>query len=121
MNWNRIILLTEPFVPEILRNLELIVRIFVAMILGMLIGNERKNRMKSAGMRTHALVALGSALVMVVSKYGFADSIQGGGAETQRNSSTGIPHCPVVAIGATGHPSCAPSNPWQPLICPPFV
>ena len=79
MNWNRIILLTEPFVPEILRNLELIMRIFVAMILGMLIGNERKNRMKSAGMRTHALVALGSALVMVVSKYGFADSVQGGG------------------------------------------
>ena len=33
----------------------------------------RKNRNKSAGIRTHAIVAMGSALMMVVSKYGFAD------------------------------------------------
>ena len=68
MNWNQILTFMEPFVPDLLQNLEYILRIFIAMILGMLIGNERKNRMKSAGMRTHALVALGSALMMVVSK-----------------------------------------------------
>ena len=52
---------------------ELLLRIAIACILGIFIGNERKNRNKSAGVRTHAIVAMGSALMMVVSKYGFAD------------------------------------------------
>ena len=51
----------------------LMIRVGLACILGWLIGNERKNRNKSAGTRTHAIVALGSALAMVVSKYGFMD------------------------------------------------
>lgn len=74
----------------LLRNSELLLRIFVAMILGMLIGNERKNRMKSAGMRTHALVALGSALMMVVSKYGFGDTVQGDGARLAAQVVSGV-------------------------------
>lgn len=48
-------------------------RIVVAGFLGYLIGYERKNRYKEAGMRTHAIVAMGAALMMVVSKYGFRD------------------------------------------------
>lgn len=52
---------------------ELLLRIALACVLGILIGNERKNRNKSAGVRTHAIVAMGSALMMVVSKYGFVD------------------------------------------------
>lgn len=48
-------------------------RIVVAGFLGYLIGYERKNRYKGAGMRTHAIVAMGAALMMVVSKYGFKD------------------------------------------------
>ena len=48
-------------------------RIFVAACLRLLIGSERKNRNKSAGIRTHVIVALGAALIMVVSKYGFMD------------------------------------------------
>ncbi|MEY8352982.1 MgtC/SapB family protein [Lachnospiraceae bacterium 54-53] len=51
----------------------LFLRIIVAGFLGYLIGYERKNRYKGAGMRTHAIVAMGSALMMVVSKYGFQD------------------------------------------------
>ena len=90
MNWNQILTFMEPFVPDLLQNLEYILRIFIAMILGMLIGNERKNRMKSAGMRTHALVALGSALMMVVSKYGFADSVQGDGARLAAQVVSGV-------------------------------
>ena len=70
--------------------MELLLRIFVAMILGMLIGNERKNRMKSAGMRTHALVALGAALMMVVSKYGFSDTVQGDGARLAAQVVSGV-------------------------------
>lgn len=52
---------------------ELILRLIVAGILGIFIGFERKNRNKMAGVRTHAIVAFGAALMMVVSKYGFAD------------------------------------------------
>lgn len=41
-----------------------------------MIGYERKNRNKEAGIRTHAIVAIGAAMLMIVSKYGFADSIR---------------------------------------------
>ena len=51
--------------------LEFIVRIFVASLLGGAIGLEREYRDKAAGFRTHFLVALGSALFMVISAYGF--------------------------------------------------
>lgn len=51
----------------------LFIRIVVAGVFGYLIGYERKNRYKGAGMRTHAIVAMGAALMMVVSKYGFRD------------------------------------------------
>lgn len=50
-----------------------VLRILVAGLLGAAIGFERKNRNKMAGVRTHAIVALGAALMMVVSKYGFSD------------------------------------------------
>ena len=59
--------------PELWIQVEYLVRIFVAACLGLLIGSERKNRNKSAGIRTHVIVALGAALIMVVSKYGFMD------------------------------------------------
>ena len=48
-------------------------RIFVAGVMGILIGLEREYRAKEAGYRTHFLVALGSALMMIVSQYGFED------------------------------------------------
>ena len=51
--------------------LEFIIRIFVAALLGGAIGLEREYRAKEAGFRTHFLVALGSALFMIVSAYGF--------------------------------------------------
>ncbi len=60
---------------------EFILRIFVAALLGGLIGLEREYRAKEAGFRTHFLVALGSALFMIVSAYGFADvPMRGDGA-----------------------------------------
>ena len=54
---------------------EFILRIFCAAILGGLIGLEREYRAKEAGFRTHFLVALGSALFMIVSAYGFSDAM----------------------------------------------
>ncbi len=53
--------------------IELLIRIFVAGICGAVIGYERKSRLKEAGIRTHFIVALASALMMVISKYGFFD------------------------------------------------
>lgn len=54
-------------------NLEIILRLGVATLLGCLIGLERERRIWAAGMRTHMLVGVGSALFMVVSLFGFAD------------------------------------------------
>ena len=50
---------------------EFIFRVFTAAILGGVIGFEREYRAKEAGLRTHFLVAMGSALFMIVSQYGF--------------------------------------------------
>lgn len=58
---------------EIYWQLELLVRLLSACVLGLSIGFERKNRNKIAGVRTHAIVAFGAALMMVISKYGFED------------------------------------------------
>ncbi len=48
--------------------------ILLAGILGFLIGLERKFRSKEAGIRTHTIVCVASALFMVVSKYAFGDN-----------------------------------------------
>ncbi len=47
--------------------LEIALRLFVALLLGMIIGTERVWAHKTAGMRTYALVSMGSALFVVVS------------------------------------------------------
>ena len=54
---------------------DFILRLFVAGILGAVVGLDREYRAKEAGYRTHFLVSLGSALIMVVSQYGFQDVI----------------------------------------------
>ena len=45
----------------------------LAFVLSALIGLEREIRQKSAGLRTYMLVGVSSALIMLVSKYGFTD------------------------------------------------
>jgi putative Mg2+ transporter-C (MgtC) family protein len=50
---------------------EFILRLFAAAIMGGVIGMERGYRAKEAGFRTHFLVALGSAIFMILSQYGF--------------------------------------------------
>ncbi|MBR1630892.1 MAG: MgtC/SapB family protein [Paludibacteraceae bacterium] len=56
-----------------MNTLNLILRIVLATGCGALIGIDREYRTKAAGFRTHVLVALGSALFMVVSMYGFEE------------------------------------------------
>ena len=53
-----------------------LINILLAVLLGFAIGYERKLRYKEAGIRTHTIVCAGSALIMVVSKYGFADIME---------------------------------------------
>ena len=50
-----------------------LLRIVLSLMLGFMIGFERKMRFKEAGIRTHTIVCAGAALMMVVSKDGFAD------------------------------------------------
>lgn len=49
----------------------LLLRLCVAGLCGTIVGLDREYRVKDAGFRTHFLVALGSALMMIVSQYGF--------------------------------------------------
>ncbi len=67
-----------------------------AVICGAAIGVERTLRQKEAGIRTHIIVCLGSALIMIVSKYGFfdlmslSDSVKLDGARLAAQVVTGI-------------------------------
>lgn len=54
---------------------EIIWRLAIAAILGGAVGLERERLEWVAGLRTHMLVCLGSALVMLVSAYGFSESL----------------------------------------------
>ncbi len=52
---------------------EMLLRIIIAVLCGALIGYERTNRGKGAGIRTHSIVAVASCLMMIISQYGFED------------------------------------------------
>ncbi len=54
-----------------------VLRIFVAAVCGFAVGYERKTRSKEAGVRTHTIVAMSAALIMIISKYGFSDKPDG--------------------------------------------
>ena len=71
------------FIPE----MGYLLRIFLALFLGSCIGLERKLRYKEAGMRTHAIVTGGAALIVIVSKYGFESA---DGARVAAQIVTGI-------------------------------
>jgi putative Mg2+ transporter-C (MgtC) family protein len=52
---------------------EIILRLLAAAVLGGLVGLERERLEWAAGLRTHMLVCVGAALMMIVSAFGFAD------------------------------------------------
>jgi putative Mg2+ transporter-C (MgtC) family protein len=53
------------------QNIELILRILLAAIMGAAIGAQREWIGKSAGLRTLAIISLGAALFAIISDYGF--------------------------------------------------
>lgn len=56
--------------------LDILWRLALALALSSAIGLERELRQKAAGLRTYTLVGLGSALFMLISKYGFFDVLE---------------------------------------------
>lgn len=64
------------FDNEIGQDIILIIRMLISCILGIAIGFERNNRAKEAGVRTHCIVACASAMMMIISKYGFEDLLE---------------------------------------------
>ncbi len=52
-----------------------LIRVLVALLCGVVMGLERERLERAAGLRTHALVAVSSCLVMIVSIHGFGDAL----------------------------------------------
>lgn len=87
------------------RYLEFFLRIILASVCGAIIGFERSKRFKEAGIRTLCIVACVSALLMIISKYGFADLLDASGAAiyaTNRPDPARIAAQVVSGIGFIG-------------------
>ncbi|KZK37653.1 MgtC/SapB family protein [Lactococcus taiwanensis] len=70
----------------LLTQVDWLIRLIIAGICGYAIGYERNSRSKNAGIRTHLIVSLSAALMIIVSKYGFMDiiNLQGVGLDPSR-------------------------------------
>lgn len=79
-------------------DLQMFVRLLIAVILGALIGYERERSGKAAGVRTHGMVSLGAALFAVISIYGF-----GGAGDPGRVASQIVPGIGFLGAGAILH------------------
>jgi putative Mg2+ transporter-C (MgtC) family protein len=80
---------------------EVLLRLALAAALGAAIGLERELREREAGLRTHLLVSLGSALFTIVSAYGF-HAFLASGANVVRADPTRIAAQIVTGIGFLG-------------------
>lgn len=89
----------------VLTELELVLRLALAALLGAVIGLEREWRDRTAGLRTHMLVCVGSAVFTIVSAYGFSewyDSIPADQRTTVVSDPTRIAAQIVTGIGFLG-------------------
>jgi len=77
---------------------EIAVRLLLAVVLGGLIGVERERVNRPAGFRTHILVCSGSALIMLVSAYGFSGQVGEGFLVDPGRIAAGV----VTGIGFLG-------------------
>lgn len=86
--------------------LEIIIRLVLSAILGGLIGMEREVSNRPAGLRTHVLVTLGSALIMLISIDGFyfgGEGLQGDPARLAAQVVSGIGFLGAGTIMRTGN------------------
>lgn len=54
---------------------EILLRLVLAAVFGAIIGIERERKDWAAGMRTHMMVCMGASLIMMVSSFGFSDTM----------------------------------------------
>ena len=80
---------------------EILGRVALAAALGAVLGLERELREREAGLRTHLLVSVGSALFTIVSAYGFKEFLTSG-ANVVRADPTRIAAQIVTGIGFLG-------------------
>lgn len=71
-------LATAGFTEPLGQGWEQVAELLIAFALSSVIGLERQLRGKSAGLRTQAIVGTASALIVLVSKYGFSDVLASG-------------------------------------------
>ncbi len=90
----------DEVIVDIVDNAHLLLRLLIACLCGAFIGFERSRRQKDAGIRTHMIVALGAALAMVVSKYGFFDLAQYG--EFMKADASRIASNVITGVGFLG-------------------
>ena len=99
--------------------LDIIVRIVIAVLLGAVIGYERESTNQPAGLRTHMLVAGGAACFMTLSMFGFGDVISTGRivldpSRVAAQIVTGVGFLGAGPSGARG-PACGPYHRGQHL------
>lgn len=70
--------------------LEYFIRILLAGICGAIIGLERRKRFKDAGIRTHLILSIGCAVIMIVSKYAFSDVLDYDASRVASNIISGV-------------------------------
>ncbi len=80
--------------------LEFVIRLLAAMVCGAVIGLERQSMAKLAGIRTHIMVAIAAAIMVIISKYGFNDvlSVENGLTVDVSRVAAGI----ITGIGFLG-------------------
>ena len=83
-------------------HINMIFRMLISCLCGMIIGFERENRAKEAGIRTHCIVACASAMMMIISKYGFEDLIQAYSSADVRLDPSRMAQGIVTGVGFLG-------------------
>jgi putative Mg2+ transporter-C (MgtC) family protein len=86
-------------------DLEMVSRLVLAGAVGTIVGCEREARQRTAGIRTHALVAVGAALFTMAGAYGFGDIAKGQNVDPARIAAqvaSGIGFIGAGAIIRTG-------------------
>jgi len=63
MSWDELVL-----IPDWVQALQVVIRLLIAALLGGIVGYERERKGKAAGIRTHMLVCLGTALIIIVAR-----------------------------------------------------
>ena len=87
---------------EFVSEMQIVLRLCVAAVLGCLVGADRERHEWTAGMRTYMLVAVGACLAMIVSINGFAVPIAPGAPANIRLDPSRVASQVIVGVGFLG-------------------